>query len=151
MFDNNIRNYLNVRKQMSSNSFKDKVTDMYIYLSRPADFLLIFVITTLNSSWVNCPRLMSYWLFIIFVICLSVTFRDFPSKFLKCSFHIWIHSSWLADFSFSLEILFLLLTSLVWAILFVIAYLLLNFLFYWFDFECILFVSFVMLVFFVAS
>ena len=38
-------------------------------------------------------------------------FREFPSRYLKCSFHKCICSSWLAAFSFALEVLFLLLTS----------------------------------------
>ena len=54
---------------------------------------------------------MSCWLSIIFVIGLSVTLGDFPSCFLKSSFHICIHSSWLAAFSLTLEVLFPLLTS----------------------------------------
>ena len=78
--------------------------------SRPAAFLfLIFVSTTSNSSWVNCPCLMSS-LLIIFVIVLSVTLGNFPSRFLKCSFHMCICSR-LAAFSFALEVLVLLFTS----------------------------------------
>ena len=38
------------------------------------------------------------------MIDLSVTFGDFPSRFLKCSFHIFIHSSWLVAFSFALGV-----------------------------------------------
>ena len=57
--------------------------------SRSAAFLfLIFVSTTSSSSWVNCPSLMSTWLWMIFVIGSSVTLGDFSSRFLKCSFHI---------------------------------------------------------------
>ena len=41
-----------------------------------------------------------------------VTFGGFPSKFLKCSFHRCIWSSWLAAFSLVFAVLFLLLTSL---------------------------------------
>ena len=47
--------------------------------SRPAAFLfLIFLSTKSNSSWVNCPSLMSIRLLIIFVIGSSVTFGGFP-------------------------------------------------------------------------
>ena len=53
---------------------------------------------------------MSSWLLIIFVIILSVTFGEFPSRFLKYSFYMCIHSSCLAAFSLALEV-FLLLTS----------------------------------------
>ena len=80
--------------------------------SRPSAFLfLIFLRTTSSSSCVNCPSLMSSWLLMIFVICSSVTLGDFPSRFLKCCFHRYIHSSWLAVFSLALVLLFLLLTS----------------------------------------
>ena len=54
---------------------------------------------------------MSSWLLIIFVIVSSLTLGDFPNRFLKCSFHRCIHSSWLAAFSLALAVLFLLLTS----------------------------------------
>ena len=53
---------------------------------------------------------MSSWLLIIFLLGLSVTLGYFPSKFLKCSFHTCICSSWLAAFSLAMEVLFLLLT-----------------------------------------
>ena len=69
--------------------------------------LLIFVSTTSSSFGVKC----SSWLLIIFLIGLSVTFDDFLGIFLKCSFHMWIRSSWLANFSLVLEVLFLLLIS----------------------------------------
>ena len=38
-------------------------------------------------------------------------FRRVSSRFLKCSFHFWCLSSWLAAFSFALKVLFLVLTS----------------------------------------
>ena len=47
-----------------------------------------------------------------FWISLSVIWRRFPSRYLKCSFHFCILSSWLAAYSFALRILFFLLTSL---------------------------------------
>ena len=67
---------------------------------------------------------------LIFVIGLSVSLGDFSNRFLKCSFHMCIRSSWL-------EVLFLLLTS------FAVChankdYPLRNFYFYWSDLECIL-------------
>ena len=54
---------------------------------------------------------MSLWLLIISVIYSSVTYGDFPIRFLKCSFHKCIRSSWRAAFSLALPVLFLLLTS----------------------------------------
>ena len=54
---------------------------------------------------------MSSWLIIPFVISLSVTFGEFRSRFLKCSFHICIRSSRQAAFSLAVEVLFLLLAS----------------------------------------
>ena len=47
----------------------------------------------------------------MFVIGLSLTLGDFPKRFLKCSFHMCIRSSWLAVFSLVLEMHFLLRTS----------------------------------------
>ena len=58
------------------------------------------------------PSLMSSWLLIIFVIGLSVTLEDFPSRLLKCSFYIYIRSSWLTAFSLALEAPCLLFISL---------------------------------------
>ena len=82
--------------------------------SSPAAFLfLIFVSTMLSSSSANCPSLMFNGLLMIFMIGSSVTIGDFPSRFLKCSFHKCIHSSWVAAFSFALAVLFLLLTSFI--------------------------------------
>ena len=52
-----------------------------------------------------------------FVIGLSVTFEEIPSRFLKCSFHICIRSFWLAAFSFALELLFRLLIRFFYLIL----------------------------------
>ena len=77
-----------------------------------ASFLFsIFVSTTLSSFWVNCPSLMSSWLLIIFLMGISVTLEEFPSRSLKCCFHKCISSSWQAAFSLALEVLSLLLTS----------------------------------------
>ena len=60
--------------------------------SKPVAFpFLTFVSTT--SSQVNCPSLTSSLLLIIYVIGLSVTLGNFPSRFLKCSFHKCICSS----------------------------------------------------------
>ena len=74
--------------------------------SSPATFLfLIFLSTESSFSCINCPSLMS-----IFVICSCVTFRGFPSKFLKYCFHRCIHSSWLAAFSLAFAVIFLQLT-----------------------------------------
>ena len=91
---------------MALQYWSSKLSDFLVFhtsggiSSRLAVFLLlIFVSATLNS-WVNCPCLMLSWLLIIFVIGLSVTLGNFPNTFLKCFFHICIHSSWLAAFSF---------------------------------------------------
>ena len=81
-------------------------------ISSPSAFLfLIFLNTKSNYSCLNCPSLMSRWLRMVFVICSSVTFGGFPSKFLKCCFHRCIHSSLLAAFSLALVVLFLQLNS----------------------------------------
>ena len=80
-------------------------------LSSPAAFLfLIFLSTESSSSCVNYSSLMSSWLLIIFVIGSCLIFGGFLSKFLKYGFHMCIHSSWLAAFSLTLSVLFLLLT-----------------------------------------
>ena len=86
-------------------------TSRYI-LSSPAAFLfLIFLSTESCSSCVNCPSLMPSWLLIIFVIHSWVIFGGLPSKCSKCCFHRCICSSWLAAFSLTLAVLFLLHTS----------------------------------------
>ena len=48
---------------------------------------IMFFSTVSSSSSINCPSLMSSWLGIIFSVDLSVISREFPSRFLKCSFH----------------------------------------------------------------
>ena len=80
--------------------------------SRSAAFVFLsFLMTTLSFSWVKCPSLMCRWLLILFVIDLSLILRDFPIRFFKCTFHMWIRS-WLSAFFFLvLGMLFLLLTS----------------------------------------
>ena len=75
---------------------------------RLAAFLFLIFVSTMSSF---SSSLMSSWLLLIFVIVSSVTLREFSSRFLKCSFHMCIHSSWLTAFSLTLEVLFLLLTS----------------------------------------
>ena len=81
------------------------------FVFHTATFLfLIFLSGKSSSSCVTYPSLMSSWLLNIFVIGSSITFGDFLSKFSKCCFHRCIHSSWLADFSLVLAVLFLLLT-----------------------------------------
>ena len=59
------------------------ITSGGISSSLAAFRFLIFVSITLS------PSLMSSWLLIIFVIGLSVTLGDFPSRFLKCFFHVY--------------------------------------------------------------
>ena len=56
---------------------------------------------------------MSNCLPIILMIGSWVTFRGFPSKFLKCCFHRCIQSCWLVAFSLALAVLFLLLTLFI--------------------------------------
>ena len=56
---------------------------------------------------------MSNCLLKILVIGSCVTFRGFPSKFLKCCFHRFIRSCWLVGFSLAFVVLFLLLTSFI--------------------------------------
>ena len=73
--------------------------------------LLIFSNILSSSSSVNCSCLISCWPLIIFWISWSVISGWFPSRFLKCPFHIWSFSSWLAAFSFAFEVLFLPITS----------------------------------------
>ena len=85
-----------------------------------AFLLLILICTTLISSWVNRPCLMSSWLLIIFVIGLFVTMESFQVD----SFQIWIHSSWLSAFSFALEVSSFYSLYLLFAMLFTIIYLL---------------------------
>ena len=112
--------------------------------SIPIAFLfLVFQSTSLSSSWVKCPSLMSSWLLMIFVIGLFVTLKEFPRRFLKYSFHISICFSWQVAFSLTFEELFLFLTS------FTVCHAILDclssaefYLFYWSDFDCFLFILF---------
>ena len=118
-------------------------TSVDVLLRLAAFSLLIFIGTILSSSSVNCPSLISCWLLIILVRGLSVTLKEFPSRFLKFSFHICIHSSFLAAYHFALKVLFHLLSlHLLSAMIFVIVYLLPSFLFYLSVLECILVVLF---------
>ena len=79
--------------------------------SSSAVFLFLnFLSTELSSSCIICFSLMSNCLLIILMIGSCVTFRGFPSKFLKCCFHSCIYSSWLVAFSLGFAVLFLLLT-----------------------------------------
>ena len=73
--------------------------------------LQLFYFSTLSSSRVKCLRLISSGPLMIFVIGLSVTLGEFPSRLLKCSFRMCFRSSWLAAFSFAPEALFVFLTS----------------------------------------
>ena len=82
----------------------------------------VFNFCSIISSYVNSPSLMSSWLLIFFLIDSSVILGDFPSRFLKCSFHKCMHSSWLAAFIFALAVFFS-LTHLLSATLFEIVYL----------------------------
>ena len=81
--------------------------------SSPAAFLFLIFLRTESSSLVNRPSLISNCLLIILVIGSFVTFGGFPSRFLKCCFHSFTLSCWLAAFNFALAVLFLLLTSFI--------------------------------------
>ena len=69
--------------------------------------LLIFFIAGSSSSNVNCASLMSSCLIILFVVDLSETFLEFPSRFLECCFLY----SWLAAIRIALQVFFLSLSS----------------------------------------
>ena len=84
------------------------------------------VFLVLIFSSINCPSLMSFLLLIIFSWFMW-DFRKVPARFLKCSFHLWSLSSWLADFSFSLEVFCFRRFHLLSPMLTVIVYLRLNF------------------------
>ena len=75
--------------------------------------VLVFLNNTSSSFCISCPCLTSYWILIIFVISLSVTFVAFflPGRFLKNFFHRCIRSFWLAALTVALEVLFLLVIS----------------------------------------
>ena len=81
------------------------------YFIKPCSFSILIFLSTESSSCINCPSLMSNCLLKILVIGSCVTFGEFLSKFLKCSFHSCICSSWLVAFSLAFTVLFLLLTS----------------------------------------
>ena len=83
-----------------------------ISLRLAAFLFLIFVSPMLNSSWVNCPSLMSSWLLIIFLIGLSVTLGNFLIRFLKMLFSL-LYSFFLVGSFLALEVLFLLTSSTV--------------------------------------
>ena len=97
------------RSSMSSNSLVFH-TSVGISSSPAAFLFLIFLSPESSSSCVNCPSWMSNCLLIILVISSCITFRGFPSKFLKCCFHKCIRFSWLVAFSLAFAVLFLLLT-----------------------------------------
>ena len=59
-------------------------------------FSSLFFNTASSSTSINCDSVMSCWPLITFWIVFSVILEWFPCRFLKCSFHFWILSSWLA-------------------------------------------------------
>jgi len=76
--------------------------------SRPAAFLpFSFFKTSLSSSVVKSPILMSSCLSTIFWVLFSMILGAFPRSFWGWSFHFWSLSFWLVAFSFDLEVLFL--------------------------------------------
>ena len=107
--------------------------------SRLAAFLLLNGFRTLSSfSYINCRSLLSNWRVIISWTGSSVTPGGFPSRFLKCSFCVWIFLlSWqflvLLSMCFSFYSL-----HLLFAMPITIFYLLPNLWFYLFDLQCIL-------------
>ena len=75
---------------------------------KPVDFLFLVLVSAMSSSsCVNYPSLISHNFRDRFISY----FRGFPSKVLKCSSHMCIHSSWLVAFSLALGMFFLILTS----------------------------------------
>ena len=79
---------------------------------RPAVLLLwISFNNASRDSFGNCPSLLSSWPLIISFVGLYVILGGFSSRFLCYCFHFWRNSSWLASFSFTLEMLSLPLTS----------------------------------------
>ena len=73
-------------------------------------FLAFHFTTTSSSSSVNNLHLMSCWPSIISLFALSMVSRQFPCKFLKCSFNFGSLSSWLKTYRLTLQEIFLHLT-----------------------------------------
>ena len=96
---------------MALQSWNSMSLNCLAFHTSAAFLFLIFLSTESSSSCVNGPSLMSNCLLIILVIGSCITFRGFPSKFLKCCFHSCIHSCWLVAFSLAFTLLFFLLTS----------------------------------------
>ena len=92
---------LHNQRSMSSNTLI--VYSWGCISSRPAAFLLVIFFSMVSSSFsVNYPSFL-----LIFSVDLSVIPGGFWSSYLKCSFHLWSYSSWLAGLNFALEVLFL--------------------------------------------
>ena len=72
-----------------------------------------FLSTVLSSSSVNCSSLMSSWPLVILWIGLSVISGEILRWFSKSSFHSWSLSSLQAALNFSLDLLFLSLSSFI--------------------------------------
>ena len=64
-----------------------------------------------SSSSINCPSVMSSWLLLIFFHRFVCDFRKVSKQILKIFFSLLKFSSWLSTFSFSFELLFLMLNS----------------------------------------
>ena len=97
-----------------------KISEVSHQISLSVTFLEVFVKACSFSAFnffqcyvkfFLCPILVSSWQLIIFIIGLPVTLGKFPSRFMKCSFYICIHSSLMAAFNFALKTLLLLLPS----------------------------------------
>ena len=78
---------------------------------RGLQLFCILFFSILHSYSVNCPILMTIWLW-IFLMCLLVISKTFP-RFWKCSFNFWSLSYGLAAWKFAHGVLFLPLTSFI--------------------------------------
>ena len=82
--------------------------------SSPASLLLLILfITVSSSSSVSCPIFNPSWSWIVSLFGLSVILGGFPSTFSKRSFNFWGLSSWLAAFTFDIDMFFLLIISFI--------------------------------------
>ena len=130
-------------RSMSSN-FHDFYNSGSISSRLAAFLFLVLVSITLSSPLINCQKLMSTWLRIIFWYVYQILQEGFRADF-------WNFLSAYVVFLFSWQFLVLHSTcfsfsslQLLSAVLIVIVYLLSNFRFYWFGLVCILVVPLVM-------
>ena len=102
--------FLLYRSSMSSNFFVFYTSGGIS--SKPAAFLFFTFLSTTSSFYcINCPRLISCGVLIVFVIGASVTLENFPSRFSKCCFHRCIRFSWLATYIY----IYIYIYSILWS------------------------------------